>query len=171
MDIVFDISIYFHVITTVFVVACAIKWGDWKNWKKYHTTMIYIAMSDLLYNFIYYNHWLWQYAPNHTIADLVYSFVILPLTGLILLTNFPTRFKEQLFRIAKFIVIYYLFEIIFFRYGVISYDYGWNILWSLAWLLMMIPMFVLHHKKPLIAYAASTTVVIIMLILFPASFK
>lgn len=39
-----------------------------------HTTMIYIAMGNLLYNFLYYDHCLWQYKPdllvNHIIADM-----------------------------------------------------------------------------------------------------
>lgn len=137
--------------------------------------MIYIAMGSLLYSFLYYDHWLWQYKPGFLvtpfIADMLTTFIILPLTGLLFLTNYPDSVKGQLFKITKFITIYMFFELVYYILGLFAYNYGWNIWWSLAWNCMMFPMFALHHKKPLIAYGASTIVVIIMLILFPVSFK
>jgi hypothetical protein len=161
-----------HLVTVIFTILCAWKWGDWKNWQKYHTTMIYVAMGNLLYNFLYYNHWLWEYKqPRHVIADTLTTFIILPLTGLIFLTNYPDTINKQLFRIIKFITIYFLFEVVYHRYGILVYNYAWNVWWSLAWLFMMFPMFILHHKKPLIAYVASIIAVILMLILFPINFR
>jgi hypothetical protein len=160
---------------TIGTILIAWKWGDWKNWQKYHSTMIYIAMGSLLYGFLYHGHWLWQYKPEFlvtpVIAYMLSTFMILPLTGLLFLTDYPDTVKGQLFRITKFITIYIVFELVFTILGLFAYNYGWNIWWSLAWNCMMFPMFALHHKKPLIAYGASTIMVIIMLILFPVSFK
>ena len=157
--------------TIIFTILSAWKWGDWRNWQKYHTTMLYIAMGNLLYNFLYFDHRLWQYEPhflvNHVIADTLTTFTILPLTCLIFLTNYPDTVNGQLFRIIKFITIYFLFEVVFDVYGEIVYNCGWNIWWSLAWLFMMFPMLALHHKRPLIAYGFSTIVLIVMMILFP----
>jgi hypothetical protein len=164
-----------HLAVTFFTIFCAWKWGEWNNWHRYHTTMIYSAMGNLLYNFLYYDHLLWQYKPNflpsHIVADLLSTFIILPLTSLIFLTNYPDTVKGKLFRILKFIAIYYAFELLYHKYGVLIYNYGWNIWYSLAWLCMMFPLIVLHHKKPLKAYVASFIAVITMLVFFPANFK
>lgn len=163
-----------HISVTIFTIIIALKWGDWKNWQKYHTTMLYIAMCNLLYYFVYYGHWLWQYKPdflvNHVIADVLSTFIIVPLTGLIFLTDYPDTVKGQLFRNIKFITIYILFEMAYYLHGIFVYNYGWNIWWSLAWNCMMFPLWALHHKKPLTAYCTSIIVIIIMLILFPVSF-
>jgi hypothetical protein len=161
-----------HLTVICFTIFSAWKWGDWKNWQKYHTTMLYIAMGNMLFNFFYHSHLLWQYKKsflvvNHVAADTLTTFIILPLTALIFLTNYPDEFKQQLFRIIKFITIYFVVEIFYCIYGIIIYKYGWNIWWSLTWDCMMFPMLVLHHKKPLIAYGASIIVGIILLRLFP----
>lgn len=165
-----------HFAVIIFTIFCAWKWGDWKNWKKYHSTMLFIAMADLLYNFLYHDHMLWRYnqvtlGMSHTITELFCALIILPATGLILLTNYPNTVKGQFLRIIKFIGIYIFFELVYQWYGIIVYSYGWSIWWSLLWDCMMIPMWALHNKKPLLAYVASIVAVIIMLILFPTSFK
>jgi len=165
-----------HLILALFTIFATWKWGDWKNWHKYHSSMIYIAMGNLLYAYLYDGHHLWQYNAdllvfNHFIADTLTTFIILPLTALIFLTKYPDTFKGQLFRVVKFITIYFLIEVVYDMLGIFGYNYGWNIWWSLAWLFMMFPMLVLHHKKPLIAYGASSIAVIIMLLLFPVSFN
>jgi hypothetical protein len=164
-----------YLATVLFAIFSAWKWGDWKNWLKYHSTMMYMAMGNLLYDFLYYDHWLWlikqHFMGNYVIADALMTFIILPITCLIFLTDYPDTIKGQIFRIIKFITIYFLFEVGYYIHGIIVYNYGWNIWWSLAWDFMMFPMLALHYKKPLVAYGASIMAVIIMLIIFPVSFK
>lgn len=160
-----------HIGTGILSILCAWKWGDWKNWRKYESTMIYVAMCNLLYNFLYHDHLLWQYKPHHICSDALATYIILPATCLIFLSNLPDKVSGQLIKIIKFITIYFLFEEAYQKYGRLVYNYGWNILWSLAWLCMMFPMLILHHKKPLVAYVASMIAVIIMLLLFPINLR
>ena len=164
-----------HIGVTIGTIIIAWKWGDWKNWQKYHSTMIYIAMGSLLYYFLYCDHWLWQYKPGFlvttVIADMLSTFIILPLTCLLFLTNYPDKSYGQVIKIIKYSAIFILFEMIYSKFGLFAYNYGWNIWWSLAWDFMMFPMLALHHKKPLKAYGASIIVMILMLILFPVSLK
>jgi hypothetical protein len=40
------------------------KWGDWRNWEKYHSTMMYFALGNVLYNFLCANHFLWKLKPD-----------------------------------------------------------------------------------------------------------
>ena len=162
-----------HIAVVILAIFSTWKWGDWKNWQKYHSTMVYMAMGSLLYTSLYYDHWLWQIRlfGNFVIADALTTFIILPLTCLMFLTDYPDSVNKQLFRIIKFITVYFLFEVVYYIYGFIVYTNGWNLLWSLAWDCMMFPMLILHHKKPLVAYGASAMVVIILLILFPVNIK
>lgn len=161
-----------HIAVFIFSVFAAWRWGDWKNWHKYHTTMLYVAVGNLLYNFIYQDHYLWQLKPpmlfnSHFCGELFYTFIVFPGTALILLTNYPKAPIKQVFRILKFVLIYIILEWIMQMLGTIVYNYGWSIWWSLAWNCLMFPIMVLHHKKPLAAYIASIVFVIVVVIIFP----
>ncbi|MCX7710274.1 MAG: hypothetical protein N2484_10555 [Clostridia bacterium] len=164
-----------HLATVVFSIFAAWRWGDWKNWEKYHTTMLYVAVCNLLYNFIYSKHLLWQLKPyllySHNVAELFYSFIVFPLSALILLSNYPSSFKGQILRIVQFVAVYTFMEWLFYLSDKIFYSSGWSIWWSLGWNFIMFPMWMLHHKKPLIAYAASVIFVMIVLKLFPVPLK
>jgi hypothetical protein len=82
-------------------------------------------------------------------APTMLTFIILPLTCLIFLTDYPDTLKGQLFRIIEFTIIYFIFEVGYNIRGIVVYNYRWNIWCSLAWNFMMFPMLVSHHKKPL----------------------
>lgn len=164
-----------HLAIILITIFAAWKWGDWKNWRKYHNTMLFLAIGNLLYNFIYSNHLLWELRPyllySHKVGEIFYTFIVFPLTGLIFLTNYPKTIKDQVLHIAKFVTIYIVIEYILYMFGKTVYNYGWNIWWSLAWNCMMFPMWALHYKKPFMAYGASFIVIIIILMIFPISFK
>ena len=40
------------------LINCILAWrfGDWRNWKNYQSTILYLITSDLLYNFLCYNY-------------------------------------------------------------------------------------------------------------------
>ena len=164
-----------HLVLVILTILAAWRWGDWRNWHKYHTTMIYMVAGSLLYSYLYNGHKLWQYKTNflvfnNYIADALTTFIILPLTALIFLTNYPDTFQRQLYRTFKFVIIYFIIEWLYYTIGVFSYSYGWNIWWSLGWNFITFPMLELHHKKPLIAYGVSILIVILMLVSFHVSF-
>lgn len=164
-----------ELIVLIIVILATWRWGDWKNWHKYQSTMLLSCVGNLLYNFIYSSHRLWKmqpnFFPNFISMELFYTFIVFPLTVLIFLTNHPIKIKSQILHIIKCITIFMYFELVFMQFGKIEYNYGWNIWWSLAWNCMMFPMWALHHKKPLVAYVATVLTVITMLILFPVSFN
>lgn len=164
-----------HLLFTIATVLIALKWADWKNWQKYHLTMLFVIIGNLLYNYLYHEHYLWVLKsdafPNSTIVEILYTFVLFPLTVLLFLSNYPNTVKGQIIRNLKFIAIYIIIEWVYLKLGRIVHNYGWNIWWSLAWDCMMFPMWVLHHKKPLVAYGVSALTVVIMLMLFPVNFS
>lgn len=155
------------ILITIF---CTWKYGDWRNWAKYQSTMLFFSFGNMLYNFVYHDHSLWKFKPdifNHHIIEIIFSFTVLPLTALIFLSAFPSDRKRQLLLIFKYILIYFAVEFLLFKFGRIEYNYGWNIWWSLAWDCLMFPTLVIHHKKPLLAYAGSVLVIFLMNWRFP----
>ncbi|MGE5390893.1 MAG: CBO0543 family protein [Deltaproteobacteria bacterium] len=155
------------IIPIAVALAAALRWGDWRNWQRYHSTMMFLIMGNLLYNFLYFGHRLWEYNPNHIITELLINFIVLPSTVLILLTNYPNTLRQKFVKALKYVTVYFLFELAYFYHGLISYHNGWNLWYSLLWLCMMFPILLLHHKKPLQAYAISILVFIVMMIYFP----
>lgn len=159
-----------HIAVILFTVFAAWRWGDWKNWRKYQSNMLFVIVGVLLYLYLYKNEPLWalhKHVLNHAITELLYAGIVLPLTVLLLLTNYPDNFKGEVYRICKFIAIYSIIELIYLKMGFIDYDNGWNIWLSIGWNCMMFPILVLHFKKPLYAYIASVIGLIIFLYLFP----
>lgn len=149
------------------------KWGDWKNWQKYHPTMLVAAVGNLLYIFLYNGHFLWQFQgvalTNITTVELLFTFIVLPLTVLLYLSNYPDTPKRWIIHTVEYIVTYVALEWIYVKLGWFKHDYGWNMWWSLAWDSLMFPIWALHHNRPLIAYMASFIFVILMLMLFPVN--
>ena len=41
-----------------------LKWGDWKNWAAYQSTIVYFIFCDTLYYLISHSHPLWTLEPT-----------------------------------------------------------------------------------------------------------
>ncbi len=65
-----------YILINVIYTIAALKWGDWRNWKQYHPTILFYCIGDFLYNFILYNKPMWLFRdlilPNHTLAEEIY---------------------------------------------------------------------------------------------------
>lgn len=161
-----------NIAVIIIIIFSTWKWGDWKNWQKYHPTMLFVALANLLYNFIYCKGPLWEIQPgilqNGILTELLYSFIVFPLTALMFLSNLPSSRGKQALHILKYILIYFIFELVFHISNMIIYRHGWNLSYSFIWNVMMFTVWTVHFKKPLLAYAASLGVMIIVLSLFPA---
>lgn len=146
-----------HVALGVFMIFALFKWGDYKNWQKYHSTMLYFVMGNLLYNFLTASYFLWRldadFISNHTLTELIYSFIVFPITALLFLSNYPE--KKKLYYMSKWVFIYVAVEYLFTLTKHIEYQYGWTLGWSAFFDVFMFPMLLLHYKKPLLAYAIS----------------
>ncbi|MBB6453108.1 hypothetical protein HNQ94_001556 [Salirhabdus euzebyi] len=156
-----------HVATALFVLFAVWKWGDWRNWEKYHTTMLYFAVGNLLYNFLTANYFLWRldadFLSNHTVTEILYTLIIFPGTAMLFLCNMPKDKHRRNIHIIKWISIYALWELGFVFTKSIEYQYGWTYWWSVSFDIFMFPMLLLHHKKPLIAYLLSIPIGIFFL--------
>lgn len=149
----------------------AIKFVDWKHWKDYYPTIQFYTVNNLLYNFIFYQHTLWEYKAitvpwlNHTIIDLVFTFFIIPVVIMIYLRFFPEGNKKYLY-VAGWSAYFAFIEFIFYKRGLFAYDNGWGMGWSALFDVIMFVLIRIHYKNSLLAMLIAIPIIGVLFILF-----
>lgn len=134
------------------------RWADWKNWIKYHSSMLFAGAMALLYNVMALTHdyFLWKIVPSfftYTIEEILHCFVLMPGTALLFLSRWTERkLINKITYCLKFILIYSIFELLLYRLGIIQYSNGWNYPFSIIFYTIMFPGLLLHYKKPGLGY-------------------
>ncbi|MFC5650193.1 CBO0543 family protein [Paenibacillus solisilvae] len=109
-----------HTTLGILCVFAACRWGDWRNWRLYYSTILFMIIMDLIYNFLTYRFSMWEFEisfddrlfPNHTMISFVLDFICFPATILIYLGNYPSKKSRQFLYIAFWIGLYSLIEYI-----------------------------------------------------------
>lgn len=156
---------------TLINILLAWRWGDWRNWKKYHSTILYMIMCDLLYNFLTYNYPIWTYPhtsfqPNHTIINLFVMFIAYPCMLLIYLGHFPNGVIKKILWVLLWVMMWSVLEWVSLKLGQFAYHNGWTWGWSILFNIALFLMVRLHYNKPLISYGLSVIATIFLLIIF-----
>ncbi len=164
----------------IFVVCVWIIFGiifiDWKSWKEYYPTILYYCVVNALYDFLYYNHSLWEFRAittdylNHTIISIVFYFIVIPISIFIFLQRFPTRTLNKVIYILAWAFFYWIIEFFYVTKGMFIYKNGWNIWHSLWFDVLMFLMIRLHYKKTRLALIITFFTIIIFVIMFPIPF-
>lgn len=146
------------------------KWGDWRNWELYYSTILYMIFADLAYIILSFNKPLWQYESpifsSHFVESLI-AFVVFPCTCLVFLPLFSKVSKPKaLVYILLWALLYSCVEYVSFRLGYFSYHYGWNLYWSFGFNCLMFPLLILHYKKPLWVWPPSIALAFLTIYLF-----
>lgn len=153
--IILKILLDYHIIISLISVLAVWKWGDWRNWNKYYPTILFYISGDLFYHLLAHDKLLWNTESpflKSTIADILNNFVVFPTTILLFLPNFPqSKYTNQVLYILMWVLIYSLWEFIGHYLGYFSYDNGWGFGWSVLFNVIMFPLLLLHHKRPLYA--------------------
>lgn len=156
-----------HILTAIISITVVLGWGDWRNWKKYHATLLFFSLGNLVYNFYTANYFLWRMDAdifsNQSFTEMIYTFIVFPATGILFLGNYPSVGKKQILHILQWISIYGIWEYVFTLTGHIDYQYGWTLGWSIAFLFVMFPLLKLHEKHPLMTYMLSGIVAFFVL--------
>jgi hypothetical protein len=165
-----------HLMIAGVAVFAAWRWGDWRNWKKYYPTILYMIIANFLYNILTYHYPIWKYQKsifqNHTLTDIFNSFIVFPATLLLYLPNFPQKgIMKKVRYILIWILIYIAAEWILSRLGFFSYYNGWNIMWSAFFNIIMFTMLRVHYKNPLLAWPLSLFIVIFLIWYFDVPIK
>ncbi|SMD09413.1 CBO0543 family protein [Sporomusa malonica] len=148
------------------------KWGDWKNWKKYYPTVLFVMVVNLGASYITYHHGLWNYHQDQLVktqstVELINSFVMLPSSTFVFLSNFPVNRKlYQYGYILLWVLIFSSLEYIDKTIGGIYYSNGW--LWQISTIfdIAMFSIIRLHHLSPLRAWLITLFLTGVILIVF-----
>lgn len=162
-----------HIILAIISILAVWKRKDYLKWKTYYSTMQYIAIGNLTYNFLCASHWLWRLSPditwfNHTLLEMSYTFIVFPATALMFLSHYPENkgMKKVLLHYVTWIVIYVGVEAIMAQLGSIIYKFGWSLGLSAIFNCIMFPFLRMHYKKPLLTLILSVPMAVFWLWLF-----
>ncbi|WP_176560063.1 CBO0543 family protein [Brevibacillus dissolubilis] len=169
----YTIASVMTILVGVIILLAAWVYGDWRNWKKYYPTIIYIISVDLLITVLMYDYPLWHFEktlfiPNHTLADFFICFVNFPPMMILYLSRFPfsSGFLKQSGYILLWTTIFSLVELMFHYMGLTSYHNGWTYWWSvIVWVFLFIGTR-LHHTRPLWAWVLTFVMTLFLIFHF-----
>lgn len=145
------------------------RWGDWKNWQCYHTSIFYICFCDIFYYFLTFHYPLWRLEPKGVVSSrtlaIMIELVIFICTTLIYLGRFPKGRWKPVLWIGFWILLYTSLEWGLSRLGVFVYFHGWTLFKSTLFDILAFPIVRLHFSKPLLTYILSIPITIILLYL------
>ncbi|MET3695904.1 CBO0543 family protein [Bacillus oleivorans] len=151
------------VIFTILYIIAAWKWGDWKHWRDYYPTILFLVIGDLLYQFMLHDYSMWEFVPvglqqfniTHThvaIMEMVFKY---PSTILLYLGNFPNSRFKRIAYIGLWVIIYSTEEWFKMMQGSMIHVNGWSMHWSILFNVVMFTLLAVHHRRPLLAWVFS----------------
>ncbi|MCA0989746.1 CBO0543 family protein [Pseudalkalibacillus hwajinpoensis] len=155
----------------VILLALLALWkADWRNWEKYYPSMLYIALAASVYEIIAYEKFhLWDFKESILLSKVmvhfIHNLIINPLVVLLFLSNYPSSGSEVIYN-AKWVVGFWIVECLVSTTDAITYHNGWNLGWSLLFLIVMFPMVRLHHLNKSLALPLSIGISLLLLLLF-----
>lgn len=144
----------FILIAAISILICY-KIGDWRNWKKYYSTILFFILSNTVCILLTFRHPLWLYESkilNKTFCDLLIAITAYPSTVMLFIPNFPKKKIKIITYVSLYVAIYTIVELIVHKLGYFSYHNGWNIWYSLVFNYILFSILFLHYKKPLFAW-------------------
>lgn len=159
-----------YILINFFYIIAGFKWGDWRNWKQYYSTILFFIIGDFLYNFLLYKKTMWLFhdlvLPNHTTITVLAMVVTYSATVLIYLGRFPHGWLKRLLWFLLWVGIYLSAEYFNSKLGFITYYNGWNFWWSVLFTAIIFFILPIHHKRPLLAWLISIIIIGSLLSIF-----
>jgi hypothetical protein len=152
-------------------------WGDWKNWRKYYSTLLFLIIGDLLYLYLLSDYFpMWRYNPpsvdkrmglTNTHISLSIILIKYPSTVFIYLSKFPEHnWKKKLLYFFCWVFIYITNEIIDLKLNLITYSNGWNLWWSTLFSTFIFLLLRIHFRNPILAWFLSIGFMIFLWVTF-----
>lgn len=155
-----------HTLTQLAFLFFAYKFGNWREWRKYQPTLLYICALNLLYNFLAANYDLWKYIPdfysNHSITEVINSVILLPAIALIFLSHYPEGqgSKKITAYYLKWIIYSVLIESVYVYFEKITFHNGYAFWMEPFFYFLMYTFIRLHHTQPILTYFLTALVVL-----------
>ncbi len=133
------------------------KWGAWRRWGDFYSTILYVIIGDLAYQFVFRNYKLWTYTGllGHTYTSLIITFIVFPPAIILYLTHFPSGFFKQALYVVAWAIVNTLIELASCITNGLLYEHNWCLLWSFVLFGIAFILIRLHYKKPLLVWPIS----------------
>lgn len=152
------------------------KWGNWRNWKAYYPTIVFLIMGNLVYMVLADSKPLWQAGgilAKYPIWDIS-AMMVLYASTVILYLSFYDRIKSSrrktIAYIVIWIVVYSAMELVSHITGQYNYYNGWVFFYSVIFNCLMFPILLLHYHKPLWAWLVCIILMYATLFIFAIPF-
>jgi hypothetical protein len=161
-----------HLLLSILILLASARWGDWKNWKQYYPTMLFISIANLMYKLFAHTYFhLWELVPDFIIFNklsvfFLHGLIINPFSAFLFLSKYPKDKFRQFYHTLLWVIIYLSVEWVAVEIGSIVHDNGWNMGWSAVFVLTMFPMLRLHFLHPFIALILSSILTVFYLFVF-----
>jgi hypothetical protein len=145
------VTLFWIVLTLIFV--------DWKNWKTYYPTVLFICTINFINTIITSKYTLWHYektplTPNSLTADFMVIFLNLTPMVLLFLSRYPYKssFVKQGIYFMSWVTVNSILEAIFVSLHMMTYHHGWTYWWSVFLWAAMFILIRIHASNPLLAW-------------------
>lgn len=139
-----------------YAIACY-RWGDWRRWRDFYSTILYVIIGDLAYQFVFCDYRLWSYTGflGHTYTALLIMFLVFPQAVILYLTHFPAGLIKRIFYISTWAAVNTMIEEIACVTNGLRYEHGWNLFASFVLFFVAFGLIRIHHEKPLLVWPVS----------------
>lgn len=155
----------FAIISAIGIGICW-KWGNWRNWREYYPTILFVFLANLAYVLLTDDKPLWTFGMlsyRYPFVNLIIMVLLYPGTVILYLTFYPKAWQKQIVYILLWVVIYLAVEVAAYFTRGFEYFNGWTVYYSFIFNLIMFPLIRLHYKKPLLAWPISAILAIIVI--------
>ena len=153
-------------ITGVLGILACWKYGDWRHWRQYYPTILYVLIGDFVSDFLLCNKPLFSFGDfvqQRPVLDIAIMMLLYPCTVILYLSFYPNTLKKRILYILLWTGIFIAIEIVALLTGGCSYYNGWNIWYSVLLDLIMFTMLALHYEKPLLVWPISAALAFLVL--------
>ena len=160
----------FHSIFAILSILIAWKWGDWRNWRLYYPTILFVMFGDLIQMIITYNYPLWTYNSSftsHTIINLIVIFTVFPSFVILFIPRHPKNgiIKKGLYMLSL-ALLFTLIEWFSYLTRSFSYYHNWYIWYSLVFNIILVSLIRIHYNDPRLAIPLACTLGFGIVVLF-----
>ncbi|MEH6994863.1 CBO0543 family protein [Neobacillus drentensis] len=159
------------IVLSISWIVAAMKFGD-RDWRKYYPSMLFAALGNALYEVLCYKYQLWSMEPNGVVYSIIPMMLLIlvgmPLSTWVFLSKYPYKLSiiKKAIYVLFFILVFIVLEYISIKLGAISYHNGWNLGWSLLFVIVMFIVIRLHFSRPILALIISIPFSLILCMIF-----
>jgi hypothetical protein len=159
------------IVLSISWIIAGMKFGD-RDWSKYYPSMLFAALGNALYEVLCYKYQLWRMEPNGVVYSIIPMLLLIligmPLSTWVFLSKYPYQssiYKKGIY-VSFFVIVFIVLEYISVKLGAISYHFGWNLGWSLLFVIVMFIVIRIHFTRPILALLISIPFTLLLCMIF-----